>query len=83
MPIPINRADINRPRAGSPKTLQYSHNEGFPSPASNGDLYFMTERLDGIGERYIYMAPANENGVLQTAFPLNVPINSPQLHDGV
>ncbi|MBT1449657.1 PD40 domain-containing protein [Glaciecola sp. XM2] len=83
VPRPIYGSDINRPRAGSFKTLRYVHNEGYPSLTSNGDLYFMTERLDGIGERDIYMAPANQNGVLQTAFPLSGPINSPQRDDGV
>lgn len=82
-PIPLFGADINRPRAGTFKTLRYVHNESYPSLTRNGDLFFMTERFDGIGERDIYMAPANANGALQTAFPLSGPINTPQRDDGV
>ena len=82
-PVPIQGNDINRPRSGAFKTLRYVHNEGYPSFTSSGDLYFMTERLDGIGERDIYVAPANADGVLQTAFPLNAPVNSAQRDDGV
>lgn len=82
-PMPIHGADINRPRAGSLATLRYVHNEGYPSLTANGDLYFMTERLDGLGERDIYIAPAGKNGEFQTAHPLPSPINSPQRDDGV
>ena len=82
VPKPIKGADINRPRAGSVKSLRYVHNEAYPSFTLSGDLYFMTERLDGTGERDIYYAPANGDRTLQTAYPLPAPINSKRRDDG-
>ncbi len=82
-PIPFKDADINRPRSGKVKTLRYVHNESYPSITLNGDLYFMTERLDGIGERDIYFAKKNQLGNFETARPLPFPINSENRDDGV
>jgi Tol biopolymer transport system component len=62
IPKPIMGADINCRRAGAIKSRRYVYNEAYPSITSNGDLYFMTERPDGIGERDIYFAPANSDG---------------------
>lgn len=82
-PVPIFGADINRPRAGSVKKLRFVHNETLPSLTDSGDLYFMTERPDGTGERDIYVARADGNGGFETAVPLPAPINSPERDDGV
>ncbi|MFK8011792.1 MAG: hypothetical protein AB8B80_07115 [Marinicellaceae bacterium] len=83
VPKPINTGDINRPRAGQVKTLRYVHNESLPSLTNNGSLYFMTERLDGIGERDIYKSQLQTDGTFTTAVPLAAPINSPERDDGV
>jgi Tol biopolymer transport system component len=82
-PEPLKGADINRPRAGSVKKLRYVHNEAYPSMTKSGDLYFMTERLDGVGERDIYVAKASSNGQFSKAEPLPFPINTSQRDDGV
>ncbi len=83
IPIPIYGADINRPRAGEIKQRRYFHNESLASVTAAGDLYFMTERIDGFGERDIYVAKAGVDGRFQTAVPLPEPINSKQRDDGV
>lgn len=83
IPVPIAGADINRPRAGSVKKLRFVHNETLPSLTDAGDLYFMTERPDGTGERDIYVASATGNGGFETAVPLPAPINTPERDDGV
>jgi len=83
IPKPILGADINRPRAGAIASLRYVHNETYPSLTASGDLYFMTERLDGIGERDIYLAKLDKNGEFETAHPLPYPINTPNRDDGV
>ncbi|MEM7612630.1 MAG: hypothetical protein AAF270_13175, partial [Pseudomonadota bacterium] len=83
VPLPIMDGDINRPRAGSLKTLRYMHNEAYPSLTNTGALYFMTERPDGIGERDIYVSRMGENGVRQVAVPVAGPVNSLERDDGV
>jgi hypothetical protein len=83
VPVPIYGADINRPRAGEIKSRRYFHNESYSSVTAAGDLYFMTERIDGFGERDIYVAKAGDDGRYQTAVPLPEPINSKQRDDGV
>jgi Tol biopolymer transport system component len=82
-PVPISTGDINRPRAGTLKTLRYMHNETLPSLTKSGSLYFMTERPDGIGERDIYIARTNTDGRFSTAVPVSAPINSAERDDGV
>lgn len=83
IPIAIYGADINRPRAGEIKTRRYFHNESLSTVTKSGDLFFMTERIDGIGERDIYVARAGKNGRYKTAIPLPAPINSKGRDDGV
>jgi len=82
-PVAIDGADINRPRSGQLKSRRYFHNESLANITLAGDLYFMTERLDGIGERDIYIAKASPNGGFEDAIPLPEPINSPERDDGV
>lgn len=83
IPVPISTGDVNRPRAGTLKTLRYMHNETLPSLTKSGSLYFMTERPDGLGERDIYVARPNSDGSFSTAVPVSGPINSAQRDDGV
>ncbi|MFK8014093.1 MAG: hypothetical protein AB8G17_01465 [Gammaproteobacteria bacterium] len=83
VPAPIIGGDINRPRAGTLKTLRFMHNETLPSLTSSGSLYFMTERPDGIGERDIYVAQRGESGHYDVAVPVSGPVNSRQRDDGV
>lgn len=83
VPTPLFGADINRPRAGEIKRTRYVHNESLPSLTLSGNLYFMTERPDGTGERDIYIARYNGEGAFKTAIPLPAPINSAQRDDGV
>lgn len=83
VPVPIMTGDINRPRAGTLKTLRFMHNETLPSITKSGALYFMTERPDGIGERDIYVSRPNVDGGFSTAVPVSGPINSVNRDDGV
>lgn len=83
VPIALTSGDINRPRAGSLKTLRFMHNETLPSLTNTGTLYFMTERPDGIGERDIYVARPGQDGLFRTAVPLPAPINTTDRDDGV
>jgi Tol biopolymer transport system component len=78
LPIPLDEPDINRIRGGVVSTLRFVHNETAPYLTAAGDLYFWTERLDGIGERDVYMAPSDGNGGFLAARPLPAPINSRQ-----
>ena len=82
-PQPLDMADINRIRGGAIRTTRYVHNETAPSLTADGDLYFWTERLDGTGERDIYVAASNDRGGFQQARPLPAPINSAGRDDGM
>lgn len=82
-PQPLDMADINRIRGGAIRTTRYVHNETAPSLTADGDLYFWTERLDGIGERDIYVAASNHRGGFEKARPLPAPINSAGRDDGM
>jgi Tol biopolymer transport system component len=82
VPIAIEGADINRPRAGAVRKLRFVHNETAPVLTTRGDLYFWTERCDGIGERDVYIAPADGEGGFLTARPLPAPVNSAGRDDG-
>ena len=75
-PEPLDEPDINRIRGGKLAKLRYVHNETAPVLTRSGDLYFWTERLDGLGERDIYMAPTNHKGGFLTAKALPEPVNS-------
>ncbi|MFN0098530.1 MAG: hypothetical protein ACKVS7_07640 [Gemmatimonadaceae bacterium] len=81
-PEPLRGPDLNRPRAGRVKTLRYVHNETAPSLTTEGDLYFWTERLDGVGERDVYVARATSDGGFAKPEPLPAPINSEGWDDG-
>lgn len=76
IPRPLDSADINRPRAGAIRTTRFVHNETNPMLTDAGDLYFWTERCDGVGERDVYVAPADGRGGFRMARPLPPPINS-------
>jgi hypothetical protein len=82
VPVPIDDTDINRIRGGAIKTTQFVNNETAPTLTKSGDLYFWTERLDGIGERDVYVARSNGRGGFQRPRPLPPPINSPARDDG-
>ncbi|MCK0127152.1 hypothetical protein [Erythrobacter sp. F6033] len=76
IPQPIDDPDINRIRGGKVRTLRFVHNETGPSLTKAGDLYFWTERLDGVGRRDVYLAKADGNGGFMKARPLSAPINT-------
>ncbi|MEM7763351.1 MAG: hypothetical protein AAF290_04670 [Pseudomonadota bacterium] len=78
VPIAIEGADINRPRAGSLKTLRAFHVQSAGTLTSNGDLYFWDERADGMGERDVYVARSDGQGGFLPAEALPAPINSEQ-----
>lgn len=82
VPQPFDMADINRIRGGAIRTTRFVHNETAPSLTEDGDLYFWTERLDGIGERDVYVAQSDGLGGFLTARPLPPPINSTGRDDG-
>lgn len=75
-PVPFEGADINRPRAGAIAKIMYFHNENTPVLTAAGDLYFWTERVDGVGGRDIYVAPTDGKGGFLIARPLPAPVNS-------
>lgn len=81
-PEPLEGPDLNRPRAGQVKTLRFVNNETAPILTEAGDLYFWTERLDGVGERDVYIAQADGSGGFQRPRLLPAPINSPGRDDG-
>ena len=82
VPVPFDAADINRIRGGAIRKTRFVHNETAPSLTSDGDLYFWTERLDGMGERDVYIAASDGRGGFLTARPLPSPINSTGRDDG-
>lgn len=57
-------------------TLRFVNNETAPQLTLDGDLYFWTERLDGPGERDIYVARSDGKGGFAKPEPLPAPINS-------
>ncbi len=74
-PEPFDGADINRPRAGAIAKTLYFHNENAPVMTRSGDLYFWTERADGVGSRDVYVAPSDGQGGFRIARPLPGPVN--------
>lgn len=74
-PEPFEGADINRPRAGAIARVLYFHNENAPVMTRSGDLYFWTERADGVGSRDVYLAPSDGRGGFRIARPLAAPVN--------
>lgn len=82
-PSPLDEPDINRIRGGAIRKTRFVNNETAPSLTEDGDLYFWTERLDGIGLRDVYLAEADGNGGYEKARPLPSPINSPGEDDGM
>lgn len=82
-PRALDMADINRLRGGAIRTTRYINNENAPVLTRNGDLYFWTERLDGVGERDVYRAAANGRGGFLNARALPAPINSRNRDDSV
>jgi Tol biopolymer transport system component len=74
--------DLNRVRQGRVKTLRYVNNENAPVLTRDGDLYFWSERLDGPGERDIYVARSDGQGGFLRAEALPGPINSAARDDG-
>ena len=81
-PVAIDEPDINRIRGGAIRKRRFVNNETAPVLTAAGDLYFWTERLDGIGERDVYVAPGDGNGGFLAARPLPAPINSAGRDDG-
>lgn len=75
-PVPLDTADINRPRAGAIRKRAYFHNSTGPVQTANGDLYFWSERIDAVGERDIFFAPSDGSGGWLIARPLPAPINT-------
>ena len=75
-PRPLDEPDINRIRGGRVLTLRFVNNETAPQLTLDGDLYFWTERLDGPGERDVYVAKTNGQGGFRRPEPMPAPINS-------
>lgn len=81
-PVALDEPDINRVRGGRIRTLRFVNNETAPVLTRSGDLYFWTERLDGVGLRDIYVARSDGKGGFQSPRPLPAPINSSGEDDG-
>lgn len=75
-PVPVDGADINRPRAGKLKTLRAFHVQSAGTLTKDGDLYFWDERKDAVGERDVFIAANDGNGGFLEAKALPAPINS-------
>ena len=71
-PEPIDEPDINRVRGGRLATLRFVHNETAPVLTGAGDLYFWTERLDGPGERDVYVAEGDGTGGFRAPVPVSI-----------
>ncbi len=82
VPELLEGPDLNRIRGGKVKTLRFVNNETAPILTVAGDLYFWTERLDGVGERDVYLARADGKGGFKKPEPLPAPINSAGRDDG-
>ena len=82
VPEPLEGPDLNRIREGRVKTLRFVNNETAPILTNTGDLYFWSERLDGMGERDIYRARSNGVGGFEKPELLPPPINSPERDNG-
>lgn len=82
-PEALDEPDINRLRGGKVRTLRFVNNETAPTLTADGDLFFWTERLDGMGNRDVYVAPAAPGGGFEKARALPSPINSPDNDAGV
>ena len=70
VPEPIAGEDINRIREGRVARLRFVNNETAPVLAADGRLFFWTERLDGPGERDIYVAKPDGRGGFEAPEPL-------------
>lgn len=81
-PQPVTGPDLNRVRAGRERTLRFVHNETQPTLTRAGDLYFWSERLDGAGDRDVYVARADGRGGFLAPELLPAPINSASADDG-
>ncbi|MEL6506914.1 MAG: hypothetical protein AAFR29_04720 [Pseudomonadota bacterium] len=82
-PLPLKGPDLNRVRAGAVRTLRFVNNETAPFLTRDGDLYFWTERLDGLGDRDVYRAASDGKGGYEVPIPLPAPINSAGSDDGM
>ncbi|MGB7406118.1 MAG: hypothetical protein WA906_10535 [Pacificimonas sp.] len=81
-PEPIDGPDLNRLRAGEVATLRFVNNETAPVMTEAGNLYFWSERLDGLGDRDIYVALNDGRGGLKAPMPLPAPVNTAGRDDG-
>lgn len=81
-PEALDNPDINRIRGGRVATLRFVNNETAPVLTRSGDLYFWSERLDGVGGRDIYVARSDGQGGFRPPAPLPAPINSAQDNAG-
>lgn len=74
-PQRLEGPDLNRVRGGAIKRTRFVHNETQPLLLDNGELYFWSERLDGIGGRDVYRAVADGGGGWQRPVALASPVN--------
>jgi Tol biopolymer transport system component len=81
-PEPLEGVDLNRIREGAVKKLRFVNNETAPILTTDGDLYFWSERLDGMGDRDVYRARPDGQGGFQRPELLPAPINSREGDDG-
>jgi Tol biopolymer transport system component len=82
VPELLRGPDLNRIRTGAVRTLRFVHNETAPIMTTAGDLYFWSERLDGLGDRDVYRARPDGAGGFQRPELLPAPINSAKNDSG-
>lgn len=81
-PQPLDGPNLNRIREGAIKKLRFVHNETAPILTVASDLYFWSERLDGMGDRDVYRARPDGKGGFRRPELLPAPINSAKADDG-
>lgn len=75
VPERLRGPDINRIRGGKIAKLRFVNNETAPVLTEDGELYFWSERLDGVGLRDIYRARSDGEGGFLAPEALPAPIN--------
>ncbi|WP_271079245.1 TolB family protein [Aurantiacibacter sp. MUD61] len=81
-PVALDNPDISRIRGGRIRQTRFVNNETAPVLTRGGDLYFWSERLDGVGLRDIYVARGNGSGGFAAPIPVPGDINTAGENDG-
>lgn len=81
-PIALDDPDLSRVRGGRIRQTRFVNNETAPVLTTDGDLYFWSERLDGVGLRDVYVARSNGRGGFAAPQPVPGAVNTAGENDG-